>query len=1067
MTQQIINVGAVANDGTGESLRSAFQAVNDNFSNVWAQGPVDSQVVISNNVISTNVSNQNLVLRPDGTGVITVASSVVPGIDSVWDLGAANAQYDSVYARYYYGDASNMTGLPQPTNLGAVNTDILPIATQAFDIGSQTQQWQKVYTGGIVAGNTSVITINIGNLHIPGGTNGYVLQTDGTGNLSWTAQTGGGGNGTPGGANTQIQFNDAGTFGGQADFTFNKTSNVMTVPGNIIPNANAAQSLGNVSHQWKDLWVSNNTIYINSVPLTLSAGNVLSIGGEPLVTVNANSVANIGNFVFNGNRLENNNGSSFDNGSLVNGATALLSLPANGNTGPVAVYNSYGNIVLQAGANSDVTAQWNFNNDGTLSTQGNITANSVTLSGELIFANGLGAVGEVGYGFTGPAINAYTGKSVTIRSNDQAYSWNFGNAGNLTLPDGSVIDQGGLYGNGAGVLGNASGDIQVYAQNSGVGIQTSDGTNTHTWFYDRNGNLTLPGNTFAVNYANGTQVALGGAGVTNKISNGSSNVEIAGANSNVTVTVNDQQTWTFGTNGDLLFPRDAAGNTDPYLTITGGANPRILSEDASQEGPANLEITALNTVFTGLTGQKVTIYPDDGEIAADSNLQIWTNAGNVNEQSWTFDTTGNLTTSSNLIIGPSPAGGSSILQYDSALQVVGEGANAIMVMGWAANTNAPDSIAVVGFNTPYTNGASNVQIAVGNNATTVNYWTFDNTGNLTLPGGGIIYGNPYTPSGAPGNTITLQPAGSGTITDQRLLVYPTAGDGDHIHLTSGNLYQTELFLGSDNLYVKLSASGNIVVNANDGTGNTAQWNFGTDGTTIFPGNITGSGASPAPSISGFDSINSVTVSASGNITGNYIFGNGSQLTNLPAPTVAQDITSVGNMSLMTYDGNIKYVNYATVEPATGSINSSGNISATGNVIGNYFVGNGSALTSVATQVTGSWTLTTGTNTVSFTIPTSGTYSIWVNGNIPNGIATYTATIVLTNTNVPVLGSSYAWYYAGGNALVWTSIPNQIVGTNNAISNAAPAVSNTNVFTFGIDNNSGSSQVVNYGWTKIG
>ena len=274
MTQQIINVGAVANDGTGESLRSAFQAVNDNFSNVWAQGPVDSQVVISNNVISTNVSNQNLVLRPDGTGVITVASSVVPSIDSVWDLGAANAQYDSVYARYYYGDASNMTGLPQPTNLGAVNTDILPIATQAFDIGSQTQQWQKVYTGGIVAGNTSVITINIGNLHIPGGTNGYVLQTDGTGNLSWTAQTGGGGNGTPGGANTQIQFNDAGTFGGQADFTFNKTSNVMTVPGNIIPNANAAQSLGNVSHQWKDLWVSNNTIYINSVPLTLSAGNV-------------------------------------------------------------------------------------------------------------------------------------------------------------------------------------------------------------------------------------------------------------------------------------------------------------------------------------------------------------------------------------------------------------------------------------------------------------------------------------------------------------------------------------------------------------------------------------------------------------------------------------------------------------------------------------------------------------------------------------------------------------------------------------------------------------------------
>jgi hypothetical protein len=37
-------------------------------------------------------------------------------------------------------------------------------------------------------------------------------------------------------------------------------------------------------------------------------------------------------------------------------------------------------------------------------------------------------------------------------------------------------------------------------------------------------------------------------------------------------------------------------------------------------------------------------------------------------------------------------------------------------------------------NTPFANGVSNVTIAVGNNATTVNYWNFDSTGNLTLPG---------------------------------------------------------------------------------------------------------------------------------------------------------------------------------------------------------------------------------------------------------------------------------------------------------------------------------------------
>ena len=47
-------------------------------------------------------------------------------------------------------------------------------------------------------------------------------------------QTGaGGGGGTPGGADTQIQFNDAGAFGGDADLTWNKTTNVMTVAGDV------------------------------------------------------------------------------------------------------------------------------------------------------------------------------------------------------------------------------------------------------------------------------------------------------------------------------------------------------------------------------------------------------------------------------------------------------------------------------------------------------------------------------------------------------------------------------------------------------------------------------------------------------------------------------------------------------------------------------------------------------------------------------------------------------------------------------------------------------------------
>jgi len=120
----------------------------------------------------------------------------------------------------------------------------------------------------------------------------------------------------------------------------------------------------------------------------------------------------------------------------------------------------------------------------------------------------------------------------------------------------------------------------------------------------------------------------------------------------------------------------------------------------------------------------------------------------------------------------------------------------------------------------------------------------------------------------------------------------------------------------------------------------------------------------------------------------------------------------------------------------------------------------------ANTTTGSWTLSSGTNTVSLTVPPNGTYSIWVRGNIPNGIVSYTATVVVTNTNVPVLGSSYGWYYADGNALVLTAIPTQIIGTVNGISTATVSTTTANIFTFGITNNSGTSQVVNWGYTTL-
>jgi hypothetical protein len=117
---------------------------------------------------------------------------------------------------------------------------------------------------------------------------------------------------------------------------------------------------------------------------------------------------------------------------------------------------------------------------------------------------------------------------------------------------------------------------------------------------------------------------------------------------------------------------------------------------------------------------------------------------------------------------------------------------------------------------------------------------------------------------------------------------------------------------------------------------------------------------------------------------------------------------------------------------------------------------------------GSWTVTAGTNTYSFTVPSDGTYIMWVKGNIPNGIITWNATLSVTNSNVPAIGTQYAWNYTGGGSpILLTSIPDQIKGVAGTIStDATYAGTTSNRFDFGISNTSGASQTVYYGYTKV-
>jgi hypothetical protein len=266
---------------------------------------------------------------------------------------------------------------------------------------------------------------------------------------------------------------------------------------------------------------------------------------------------------------------------------------------------------------------------------------------------------------------------------------------------------------------------------------------------------------------------------------------------------------------------------------------------------------------------------------------------------------------------------------------------------------------------------------------------------------------------------------------------------------------------------------------------------------VLNGGIVGTGASPAPTLSGFQSgsfignvsaarvQNNANLEIRSNVAGtlkNWTFDVLGDL-NLPfggnivgsGGISANTGTFTGNVTAANFEGNITITGNVTgtsanVDLVAGayewSFDNTGNLTLPGNTFAvNY--ANGTPVNPV-TKFAAAWAVPTGNSTQSFTVDAGNTYYMWVEGNIPNGIIVWNATATITNTNVPVVGAQYAWVYDGaGTPIDFTSIPNQFVGTANTIvrSSVSPSVT-TNRFDFGINNTSGSPQTVRYGWIRI-
>lgn len=85
MAKQTINIGSNANDGTGDPLRTAFNKINENFTELYGSdndlNTLDANLDVNNYIITTGVTNGNITITPNGTGSLTLGALTVSGTE--------------------------------------------------------------------------------------------------------------------------------------------------------------------------------------------------------------------------------------------------------------------------------------------------------------------------------------------------------------------------------------------------------------------------------------------------------------------------------------------------------------------------------------------------------------------------------------------------------------------------------------------------------------------------------------------------------------------------------------------------------------------------------------------------------------------------------------------------------------------------------------------------------------------------------------------------------------------------------------------------------------------------
>jgi hypothetical protein len=457
----------------------------------------------------------------------------------------------------------------------------------------------------------------------------------------------------PGGNITEVQYNGgSGLLAGNNSFTFDQAYSLLTV-GNIATNTLSASIIDVTDITVGNITVGN--ITVGNISDLGNVGNVKIAGGSSGQYLRTDGLGNLswvtggggggGTPAGSNTYVQYNNNGNFgaDSTFTFNASTSTLTVPTIIGTISNATYaTTAGSATTSGTAVSANIANYAINVTG--NAQPNITSLgqlynvSVGYSGFVDFTNttnvSLGSVYNVHMTGGGPGDFLTTNGSgglawatpTIANANYASYSGQLyynGNSGTSTnFMSWAPGYQGALaiYGDNGNraVLASASNDGNLTL---GANLQYSTGP-TQKWVFTSSGNLVLPGNTFAVNYANGTQVSFNNVANANYANYAGSAVSANIANYAVNVTGGTQSNIT-------------SLGTLTSLTVSGNITTGNISS-TGKSNIANTNFTKFQETVIGGGSVSGTITPD----AAAGTIYTYTLTGNITLNSLANVTTG-------------------------------------------------------------------------------------------------------------------------------------------------------------------------------------------------------------------------------------------------------------------------------------------------------------------------------------------------------------------------------------------------------------------------------------------